>query len=508
MEVAGSIVAGSITGIAIREKSGERIEIGDLLVCEEDNAYTIMQVYDLKFGSLLSELNRELMAGLKLEGYGQELSFIEPRLRNYVIASVKPVAKVESDRVAIPKTLPRFFSSVRHIRREDLRFLTKPDNPIFLGNVRSGSKVLDVPVYLNGVEVLSHHIIIPATTGRGKSNLVKVMLWSIMDQDGFGALVLDPHDEYYGRHVKGLKDHPSANNKLQYYTSSSPPPGTISLVINIKEIKPYHFEGVVDFTDAQYEAVYAYHSEFREKWIENIMCGERLEKVALSTLTVIRRKFENLLGLRSAEGGLECRNPVFSTSGGLSTVKDISDALEAGMVVIVDTSRLMDQAELLIGAIIVREVFNRYQYYRYKGELDRKPVVSVVIEEAPRVIGGDVLANGDNIYATVAREGRKFNVGLIAITQLTSVIPKAILANMNTKIIMGNEMALERDAIINCAAQDLSDAETTIASLDKGEALISSNFTKFAIPVKIPRFEDIVDADVKPPAKRKLDFIG
>jgi DNA helicase HerA-like ATPase len=81
---------------------------------------------------------------------------------------------------------------------------------------------------------------------------------------------------------------------------------------------------------------------------------------------------------------------------------------------------------------------------------------------------------------------------LIAITQLSSVIPRVILANMNTKIILGNEMSPERSAIINSASQDLSDDERIIASLDKGEAIVSSVFTRFAIPIYTPEFKKYV----------------
>jgi hypothetical protein len=143
-----------------------------------------------------------------------------------------------------------------------------------------------------------------------------------------------------------------------------------------------------------------------------------------------------------------------------------------------------------------------------EGILADKPVVSVVIEEAPRVLGTDVLKTlGENIYSTVAREGRKFKVGLIAITQLISLIPREILANMNTKIILGNEMSVERSAVINSAAQDLSEDDRNIASLDKGEALVSSNFTKFAVPIQIPLFEDYIQNSAKT-EKSKTIFVG
>jgi len=45
-----------------------------------------------------------------------------------------------------------------------------------------------------------------------------------------------------------------------------------------------------------------------------------------------------------------------------------------------------------------------------------------------------VLESIDNVFGKIAREGRKFQIGLIAITQLPSIIEREILANMNTKI--------------------------------------------------------------------------
>ncbi|MFW6110616.1 MAG: ATP-binding protein [Thermoproteota archaeon] len=493
LDIVGQVIGGEVAKITIREKSGKKIELGDLLVVKEDGGQLILKVYDMGYGSQVSQSTRELLAGLNLEGYGTRLDFLEPKLRNYVMAGVKAVARVERGRVRIPKTLPRFFSSIRSITEEDLSFLSKPSHPLYLGKVRSGSKTLDVDVHLDGVKVLKHHILIPATTGRGKSNLVKVMLWSVLEQDNFGVLVLDPHDEYYGRYEAGLKDHPKSRDSLVYY-SATPPTGANTLVINLTSLHPNHFRGIFQFTRAQRDAVRLYHNRFQEAWIENIVRGTEIRGVAPRTLGVLQRKFDTILGVHlDEEGDLQCRNKVFSATAGTSTTHDIVNALEEGKVVIVDTSRLLNEAELLIGSIVVGQIFDRYQGYKSAGELEGKPVVSVVIEEAPRVLGSEVLATaGENIYSTVAREGRKFKVGLVAITQLTSLIPRPILANMNTKIILGNEMALERKAVIDSAAQDLSDDSRTIASLDVGEAIVSSNFTKFAVPIHIPLFEDYV----------------
>ena len=83
------------------------------------------------------------------------------------------------------------------------------------------------------------------------------------------------------------------------------------------------------------------------------------------------------------------------------------------------------------------------------------------------------------------------------------MIPKTILANMNTKIILGNEMKQEREAIIASASQDLSEDDKNIASLDKGEAIITSIFVPFAMPIKIPLFEEMIKEHQRSPNATK-----
>jgi hypothetical protein len=65
-------------------------------------------------------------------------------------------------------------------------------------------------------------------------------------------------------------------------------------------------------------------------------------------------------------------------------------------------------------------------------------------------------------------------------------------------------MGPERKAIIESASQDLSDDYQNIGSLDKGEAIITSNFTKFAIPIKIPLFDDLVQENTSERENEKV----
>ncbi len=495
----GKVISGEYGRIIVRQKSDQDIELGELLIAENDGSKILTQVFDLQYGSQLSEKNLQLVSGLKLEEENN-LEMMDPDLRNYTLAFLKPMIDISPGKTKICKKLPKFFSTVREIKKEDLKFLRSASNNFFVGSLRSGSKTMDVPVSLPGEKTLSHHILIPGTTGRGKSVLMSNLLWDSLDKDYCGILVLDPHDEYHEK----LKRKKSEN--LVYYTSKDEL-GARSLNINLKSIKPYHFEGVVNFSDPQMQALGIYYKQFGEKWIESILLERPLQgnvSFREDTIAVVRRRLLHLLGLEFANNKIGCKS-IFSFQAGESTVSDICSDLKQGKTVITDTSSFSGTVELLIGSLIAHSVFN--QYKQMKND-DSKPVISIVLEEAPRVLGKEVLEKGSNVFASIAREGRKFKVGLIAITQLPSLIPREVLANMNTKIILGVEMKPERQAIIESAAQDLSDDDRNIASLDRGEAIISSNFAKFAIPVSIPFFDEFIKKDIPEQDSSKKDFSG
>lgn len=497
--VVGQIIGGGYGELFVRQKSGQIIEIGDLLYIDD----IIVQVFDLVYGTLLEDTDVARMSGMQLEGY--DTTMMEEEIRNYVMAKAKPLVHIKDGSARIPKSLPSFFGTIDRVDTSDFSFMEEPDNSLYLGKVRSGSTVLDVPVNINGKEALSHHILIPATTGRGKSNLVKVMLWHMIPKQWCGILVIDPHDEYFGRNDIGIKDHVDAGERVLYY-SPNPPKGGYSLRIDISLLKPWNLRGIIDVTEAQSQAMYLYYNNHGKKWLEELLIADtECETHGIQTVTmeVIQRKLRLALDIDVLHGKIRPRSNIFVSGIHNDLVRDIADSLEEGKKVVLDTSSMSGDKELLIAGMITDEIFKRYKKHKEQGNLGVKPTISIVIEEAPRVLGD---RGGRNIFHTIAREGRKFRVGLIAITQLSSMIPREILANMNTKIILGNEMKSEREAIIGSAAQDLSKDGKNIASLDKGEALVSSIFTKFAVPIKIDLFDDVVEEEGR--KKTKLEFYG
>ncbi len=495
----GVVIGGEVGAIIAREKPGEKIELGELLVSDNSSCKILLQVYDLSYGSQFSQQDRELMSGLHMED--SDTDFFEKEHRSYVLAKMKSLLTIKnagsSQIVSSTKCLPDFFSSLRKVVADDLRFLNSSDNSLFLGNVRSGSKVLDVPVRLDGRNVLSHHILVTGTTGRGKSVFLSTLLWEIAKNDWCGVLVLDPHDEYIGRTRVGLKDHPRPE-KIFYYTSDNSFPGCRSLKICITVLRPGHFDGIVEWSSAQEDCINAYYRRNPSGWIEDIVREVPLSDSRFheSTVAVVKRRILNILNLSISNNNI-VGSGIFDVIHGEGTVRDIVNILRAGCVVLVDTSRIGGRTELLFGSIISNEILK-------SSKISGEKNISVLIEEAPRVLGIDVLERGSNIFATIAREGRKFGVGLIAVTQLPSLIPRSILANMNTKIILGTEMKPERTAIIESASQDLSSDDRAIASLDRGEAIVTTNFSRFAIPVKFPSFEEHALKDKSEKIQKRL----
>jgi len=486
--VKGQVIGGRFNEVLARQKTGANLQLGELLVADLGSEKVLLQVYDLLYGSQIPSQYLEMISGMSLEE-GTDVQLIDEELRTYKLALLKNLLMIKSNGAVAAKELPPTFSNLREPTKEDLSFLTVQKKPFFLGDLRSGTKRLAVPITLDAESVFSHHVLIVGTTGKGKSVLMSNLIWDASNSDHVGMLVLDPHDEYFDRNGIGMCCHPK-QDKMIYYAKQAPR-GQRSLTINLQLLKPEHFD-FMDFSAPQKQGLQAYYKEYRVSWIEAIMLEKPLSvDFHGATIGVLKRRLRALLDIDFSQNQLFCEG-IFQLNAGEHTIKDIVRDLMDAKTVIINTSSFSGNLELLIGSIITGELYNKYKSLKLQNKLEDKPVVSIILEEAPRVLGREVLEQGPNIFSTIAREGRKFKVGLTAITQLPSLIPREILANMNTKIILGVEMMSERQALIESCAHDLSKDGRTIASLDKGEAIVSSNFAKFAIPISIPFFDDMV----------------
>ncbi|HIQ03361.1 MAG TPA: DUF87 domain-containing protein [Desulfurococcales archaeon] len=125
-------------------------------------------------------------------------------------------------------------------------------------------------------------------------------------------------------------------------------------------------------------------------------------------------------------------------------VNEIVEQLEKGNIVILNVSSASSyQADTLVLNTVRRILTERMKLP--PDEARRRKAIVIVSEEAPLYLSPEKVKSPRNAFARVAREGRKFNVGLIAITQLATMIERQLLANMNTLIILRTKYRADID---------------------------------------------------------------
>jgi hypothetical protein len=416
-----------------------------------------------------------------------------------------------------PKSLPTQFSRVVSPTPEDFAFLARRMGDLPIGHLRSGETVVDFPVGIPG-RSLASHIGIFATTGMGKSNLLQVLCAGAMAANGrYGLLVFDPH----GEHRNALGRHPWAAQALRTY-SDRRLPNTSTLRISLAELSVDDLRTAYEWSRPQEEALHelerhyssgqgraagapavadarreglAWLAEFaRTEDIAGFRDVELSARVALNTLQVVHRRARRIVDL-----------PCISPDPAVSVGRRILDDLLEGKVVLVDVSGLGGTEEVLVASYLTRRVLEEWQSaFLDDPERHRQlPVVAVALEEAQRVLA----ANKDresNVFPRVAREGRKFGVGLMAVTQQPKLLDDELLSQFNTFFVLGLADERDRNILRSSAKQDLSALGPEIQTLMPGECLLVNLAAPFAVPAAIYLYDEMVQAATPAPAPRPV----
>ena len=420
--------------------------------------------------------------------------FDSDQIFNRIIA--EPLVCVSKDRKPTkPRTLPTKFSTVARAEIEEFNFLSQVMGDIEIGFLRNGSRLVEeIPVALHS-EAMDHHMGVFATTGMGKSNFMKVFAASCMrlaarGESKFGLLIVDPHGEYLkgkpnresikaNDQEKGLAHLRRYRDGLACYSTdrqNASDPGVEELAIGIKDIEPSDVELYFDWTAAQKDALEAIPRIFSRDWLSEIQAPESMakllsENVFESTAGKISQRIKNLLAKNKYINNIR------------SSIPNILSNLQEGKVVLVDIPRMNDRSELFLLSVLSRCILDSY---KEEAKSDRKNCL-ITIEEAQRVLGA---GSNTSRFESIAREGRKFGVGLCAITQQPKLIDKQLLSQFNTLVVMGLGDRNDRRQLEESAKQDLSSMDIEIQTLEKGEAVVSTLDIPFPVPACIHRYED------------------
>jgi hypothetical protein len=334
----------------------------------------------------------------------------------------------------------------------------------------------------------------------GKSNLMKVLVGQILASRGrYACLLFDPHGEYLegAGQRRGLRDHPWAASRLRAYaTRGGVGAGWTSLRLSLGELSLGDLQTAYDWSGPQQDAIYRLIRYFGDGWIATVgdesdvaTLAEQLN-VATSTLQVIQRRAQRILDMPCVS-----RDP---SQPSLSA--RIVDELTNGYSVVVDTSGLSSMEEILVASVLTRRTLETYAelFLADRERFEALPPTLVALEEAQRVLSR-AKRSDDNVFPRVAREGRKFRVGLCAVSQQPKLIDDELLSQFNTFFVLGLADERDRNILRGSSKQDVSDLGPEIQTLMPGEAIVTSVDAPFALPAQIFLFEDYLKS-VRGPA--------
>ncbi len=427
---------------------------------------------------------------------------------------------------------------------------SQTEGEVYVGDLQVGEATLDVPVMIPS-KFLPMHVGIFGSTGAGKSNLMMVLIKSIIDSNlevlrgqkegqPISAFCIDPHDEFakgvdkYGiQSIIEAMDEKTRTDVIGdfYYltTHKKATPREVrryakEIRVRWDEIRPRDLYSIFEFTPQMASFIDAQFNIHRQNWISEILAlSEDPDGTPKGTLHAVQRR------LRFLE-----RSPIFIESGS-SILSDIFTVMETGHVLVVNTSLMRDTEQFLLTTVVTRTLSDLRRALKSSGSLadfesqgqmrlpgpfftsiktkakafygkggtgdsasvrDPRdlPVILVTVEEAPSILNPELM-RGRSVFKDISRQGRKFNMGLLVVSQQVSVLDNVILSQMNTEVNLrlGNEREIR--ACIENASVNISGFENEFRVMSRGEALLTASYREMPLPVRIPLFDTVFELD-------------
>jgi hypothetical protein len=281
--------------------------------------------------------------------------------------------------------------------------------------------------------LISRRTFVFARAGYGKSNLIKVLVSKLYEQNPkVGMLIFDPEGEYSFRDAQGrpgLADVPGICERLVVFTDRQPPDQNYQPLIagrvrvNLEQIPASHIVDIC-LPETKQESVFV-----------NRIRGFNLTEWAECVSWIYREGYRTdhkQLGERfKVDGAAVIRNitPVVRRlhDPNSQLPGSVLYHLAQGHIVVVDISLLSSRAGQQVAGLILKTVFDHNVIHFTAGDPDAVIPVVAVIEEAQNVLSAEKMKE-DSPFVEWAKEGRKYNLGAILVTQQPGAISDQLLS--------------------------------------------------------------------------------
>jgi len=446
---------------------------------------------DLKEAKLRYNVNVKLLGGLTLGGKGDPK--YEPSMRQ----------------------LPHLGARVGIPAEDALRLICSlgveaGEKPAILGRLAFGNHVFDgdaqadMPVPFDVRRMVGRRTYVFAHAGYGKTNLVKLLVTKLYETNPeVGFLIFDPEGEYAVTDKKGrpgLADVPGLQDKVVLYTDRKLSPkyqrflaGDVHL--NLGSLRPGNV-------------------------VKNCVPPEKWEQVWANAVRGLQEhEWAGLVRLLESDGyradSAEIREivqnvaettPPAIVNNIVPVVKRLHDKasrmldgifwhLERNHIVVVDISLMASVHGRWIASLILNEIFQRNQANFTAGAQGELLNVVTVVEEAQTVLSSD-REKGETIFVEWAKEGRKYGLGSIFVTQQPGAIPSELVSQGDNffvfHLLSTDDLASLQRANAHFSADVLG---MILNEPIPGNAYVwSSPYQPFVLSVRVENFEDYAKA--------------
>lgn len=413
-------------------------------------------------------------------------------------------------------------------------------NSIKIGNI-SVSESLEARIDLN--KLISRHCAIVGSTGSGKSNAVSVLLEAIAKRnfESSRILVIDPHGEYndaLAKYSKVIDVNPvDEKNKLyipfwalQFNELMSIFSGTLSDT-NREYIREKVVEAKIksaddnkmDISKESITADSPIPFSLKRLWFE--LDDFERKNFALDRVTVSAKIAEGEIetlksnqyppaGLGSsppflnpkAKGLLNfldgMRNKLNDSSYGFLFAPGKLNPNENGMIekdidtlfldwlgnklpiTILDLSGIPSEIMTSISGTLLKIIYDGLFWGVNTQVGGKNQPLMIVLEEAHSYLKSGEHSISSRTVQMIAKEGRKYGVGLLLVTQRPSELDETVLSQCGTMIALRMNNAKDRSHIRSAVQDELQSMVDLLPSLRTGEALISGEAVKIPSRVK------------------------
>ncbi|WP_176370449.1 ATP-binding protein [Elizabethkingia anophelis] len=384
-------------------------------------------------------------------------------------------------------------------------------------------------------QLVSRRSFVFARAGFGKSNLVKLLFSNLYEKPPFitkkqgkqspvGTIIFDPDGEYFwpddsGR--PGLCDVPHLEDKVVVFTnreSTSPfyqsfVAGTIRL--DIRRLRPAEIISIALPPERQ--------SQQNVQKLKGLNAANWRKLIDLvhvhGNTTPIEDLREIILGDRTND---RQDAEIFAIRSNITTIirlihdpssqmlDKLFDSLRNGKLCVVDISQMRGANGLILSGIILQQIFEHNQTEFTKAEPDSIPTIAV-IEEAQSVLGNS--GGADSPYIAWVKEGRKFGLGTVLITQQPGSISDEILSQGDNWFIFHLLSAVDLGALRKANAHFSNDLLSSLLNEPipgNGIFWSSSGGKPYPISLRVLSFEklfQVKDIEYNKPAGNTFSII-